>query len=764
MLGYVKHQRTLVSKGGKSKSSSSSSTPPVVTATTTPPPTASTSDTDERLKSLMHSFLSDFFAQSSQLGTNPFISAPPPVPNSSSQLQEAAGGVGAVTPFEAPLTETPGEVLPMTQVDHPPPIISVHNVSLVRGVVSSGGGGSPYPGQGHSVGRDVTDQLRITGISCEPSLTPLSALFPSSFLYPSSDSGFVSLYSSAASISSRTSVAFVSSASSSLYTSSFTPLSSSASSSSFSLPPLFLSSSAFCAFSCCGGFDPSSSSPWFSSSSSWLSSSFLFLFSSSFSSSLPLSASSGPSPSLLSVVSSVSSAPVSSLSSSAPFGSSYSPSSSFLDYASFKAYLSGVSDEYLSLACLYNSVDGSDFFSFLSSHCPHLSADVAKDFSSGSSVLLSTLRSSASLPSDRPASSLASLSSSSLSSSAAPALLPSSLLPKGFAAALDAPVSSSPPLSSLPSGSASLVAPPPLLAQSLSSSSLLPPSLSGAGIPVGFGTVAVPGPSALPQFAPPVSSSSLFCPFDASAGPSSVFSSSPTSAPPSGVLQPPVAPLGSSFSSSAPGPSFAPPQPGPEVPEDASFDPVFADPSALGLEPPLAPFVLDSVRVEVRHMYAYIVDLFPHPAGSPAAPPPPRALFEDFFVASPASTPLPVFLDWFARVRTSLSEVDARLASLLASGRPDSSLLLQCLSHYVVHWDLSFAAAVPVNPSLLSMFECTLRPSLQLGISLREACLMESSSCFHSEALSHSMWLLSAILAFVRLQGFSFQYSRHFSL
>ena len=32
---------------------------------------------------------------------------------------------------------------------------------------------------------------------------------------------------------------------------------------------------------------------------------------------------------------------------------------------------------------------------------------------------------------------------------------------------------------------------------------------------------------------------------------------------------------------------------------------------------------------------------------------------------------------------------------------------------------------------------------------------MEESSRFHSEALSHSLWLLSALLAFVRLQGFS---------
>ena len=62
---------------------------------------------------------------------------------------------------------------------------------------------------------------------------------------------------------------------------------------------------------------------------------------------------------------------------------------------------------------------------------------------------------------------------------------------------------------------------------------------------------------------------------------------------------------------------------------------------------------------------------------------------------------------------------------------------------------------MPVNPSLMSMFERSLRPSLQLGISLREAALLESSSHFHSEALSHSLWLLSRVLAFVRLQGFS---------
>ena len=56
-----------------------------------------------------------------QLGTNPFVSAPPAVPHSTSLLRGAAGGLSADTPFEVTLTESPGKVLPMTQEDVPPP-------------------------------------------------------------------------------------------------------------------------------------------------------------------------------------------------------------------------------------------------------------------------------------------------------------------------------------------------------------------------------------------------------------------------------------------------------------------------------------------------------------------------------------------------------------------------------------------------------------------------------------------------------------------
>ena len=593
--------------GGKSKSSSSSSplTPPVVTTMATPPPSQLWLLV-LKLSSLVQSFLTDFFSQSGQIGTNPLISAPPAVPNSVSLLCEAAGGLSAVTPSEALLTESPGEVLPMTQVGLPPPIISVKDVSLVRGVVSSGG--SPYPGHGHNVRHGMTDQLRVGGVSYEPSLPPLSALSPISFLFPSSDSGFVSVLFFCFSCFSPSCwyllfyffllVYF-------LFYSSYL----------FGLYFLFasysslLSSSSFCPLSCCGGFGPPPPPcfpplppgfPPLSSSSS--------LVSSSFSTPLSLSSSSLYSASLTSFVSSSSSAPASASVSSAPFGSSsLSSSSSSLDYASYKAHVLGISDEYLSLARWCISVDGSDFFSFLSRHCPHLSSDVAKDFSSGSSILPSTLRSSSALVSGPPASTPVALPSSSLFSSAVSSS--SGGVSSGISwGSVAAPISSTGFLSSFPSGSAFLSGPPPLLAQSLPSSSLLPPSLSLAGGPLGSAAVADPVPSAARAYAQ-ARSSPLFRPFDApSAGPSGVVSppalplhgSSPVfgSAPLSGVPPHPAAPLGSSFSLAAPGPSFAP-----SLPDDSAFDPDFADPSAMGPEPPLAPTVPDSVRAEIRRMY-----------------------------------------------------------------------------------------------------------------------------------------------------------------
>ena len=171
-------------------------------------------------------------------------------------------------------------------------------------------------------------------------------------------------------------------------------------------------------------------------------------------------------------------------------------------------------------------------------------------------------------------------------------------------------------------------------------------------------------------------------------------------------------------------------------------------------EAPPPPLVLDSVLAEIRHMYTYLVDLFPRAAGSPIALPPPRALFEEF-LSSASARQQPVFLSWFEKVCTALSDADSHLASLLVGSCAESSLLPPRSIQYVVRGEHALGSVVPGNPSLLPMFRRPLRPSFQLGLTVREAAVLESSCCSLSEALSHAMWLLSGLLGFVRLQGFA---------
>ena len=63
--------------------------------------------------------------------------------------------------------------------------------------------------------------------------------------------------------------------------------------------------------------------------------------------------------------------------------------------------------------------------------------------------------------------------------------------------------------------------------------------------------------------------------------------------------------------------------------------------------------------------------------------------------------------------------------------------------------------ATPVNPLLLSLFEKQLKPSYHVGLTVREVAALEASVRSQSEALSHSMWVLSWLLGFVRLQNFA---------
>ena len=80
-------------------------------------------------------------------------------------IREAAGGLGTVTPTGVPPTESPGEVLPTTQEDVPPPNVNVCVTDFAARFGVGSLGGSLVPGLGQVNRFNGTDQLRVSGIS-----------------------------------------------------------------------------------------------------------------------------------------------------------------------------------------------------------------------------------------------------------------------------------------------------------------------------------------------------------------------------------------------------------------------------------------------------------------------------------------------------------------------------------------------------------------------------------------------------------------------
>ena len=95
------------------------------------------------------------------------------------------------------------------------------------------------------------------------------------------------------------------------------------------------------------------------------------------------------------------------------------------------------------------------------------------------------------------------------------------------------------------------------------------------------------------------------------------------------------------------------------------------------------------------------------------------------------------------------------MASFLSSGCADFSFLPPRNSSYAIRGEFASGQAAPVNPSLLSLFEKQLKPSYHVGLTVCEAAVLEASLRSQSEALSHSMWILSGLLGFMRLQNFA---------
>ena len=89
MQEYLKHRKSLVSKGKKKPAAAalsvSPSSTPVVSAVSSvvPQPALPSVSDDQKIKDYVHSFLSQFLSQSGVVSTNPSVSAPSVMPHSS---------------------------------------------------------------------------------------------------------------------------------------------------------------------------------------------------------------------------------------------------------------------------------------------------------------------------------------------------------------------------------------------------------------------------------------------------------------------------------------------------------------------------------------------------------------------------------------------------------------------------------------------------------------------------------------------------------
>ena len=411
-----------------------------------------------------------------------------------------------------------------------------------------------------------------------------------------------------------------------------------------------------------------------------------------------------PAPSSSSLPPRVPAPAVASSSPSFPLASSSSPSSGSVfaaKLAEFHARNLGLSAEYVDLAKWFASCDlGVGFLDFVSSSFPHLVRDLARDFSTGSSCLLSALHSSSpsvSFPSRPPASAPVPPPSSSPSVPPFVARFPVSSFsaPPRFPAPFPSPLPpSAPPASSVSLPLPSFAPAPPAPLPSPPPPSSLLPSLSQSGV-----AVVVPGGSFDVPFSSSSSSSSTFLgvPLPASLAPSSgsVGAGAPVSSAAHAV---PVA---------QPPPLFDP-LVHTSVPrfDDSNFehgDSPFDDDEAPFADPSAPPLPLDSSRFEYRRMVEYILGLFPQVAGVPPSAMPPRTLFKSFFATSTPSSP-DLHFNWFDRVRQSLLDADSRIASFLSSGRSDRVFMPFRRPTYAVCGDHAGARAVPVNESLFGTF------------------------------------------------------------
>ena len=283
------------------------------------------------------------------------------------------------------------------------------------------------------------------------------------------------------------------------------------------------------------------------------------------------------------------------LSSSSFSGSLPSPA-----LADHQAQLLGLSHAYQSVARWFVSSGGTDFAGIVRSSFPHLLPDLARDFSSGNSLFLATLRSSAYPSQLTPPLSFAAL--------AAPPPPLSAHLPASSVAWVPPP-SSSMSSHSVPVSSSSSMPPPPgfLPPSFTTSSSFFPASLASSS-----GSLSAPAPPVHPPF--PVMGSAVVhglgvgVPSSSGVPPFPPYSSAATAS----AAWPPTAAYSYDHHASAAPPPHADPL------DDA--DERFPENEHIPLDPSAPPLSLDSAWSEYRRMVEYFkntVNLFIHIARIP---------------------------------------------------------------------------------------------------------------------------------------------------
>ena len=157
---------------------------------------------------------------------------------------------------------------------------------------------------------------------------------------------------------------------------------------------------------------------------------------------------------------------------------------------------------------------------------------------------------------------------------------------------------------------------------------------------------------------------------------------------------------------------------------------------------------------EYRRMIEYIVAKFPQAKGEEPPQRHARAEFENLYPKSQDSTtPLPL-MNLYGRVQLALSDADNRLAKSVDQGRAAKFLLPRRKAIYAVS-DLP-SGGVPLQPnqSLDPQLLKTLNAFRSVGLTLGECMSLEGAFRSQTEALSHSMWLLTGLLALIRDEGY----------